>query len=179
MAVSEATYRRVALEDPEERWELVCGRLRSKPPMTMQHNWVPSQLAAQLHAQLPPGTYIISEVKKLRTQSGSYFNPDLAVIPREDVLAQPRDQLEIHEQPVPFVLERWSPSTGSTDLTAKLPEYQARGDAEIWLLHPVERTLDIRRRLPDGSYAQFRHTAGPIPIVSLPGVLIDFEALFV
>jgi hypothetical protein len=38
MPVGEATYERVALEDPDGEWELDCGRLWSKPGMTTQHN---------------------------------------------------------------------------------------------------------------------------------------------
>jgi hypothetical protein len=38
MPISEATYERIALEDPESNWELVCGRLRRKPEMTQEHN---------------------------------------------------------------------------------------------------------------------------------------------
>jgi hypothetical protein len=38
MAVSQQTYERVALEDPDGRWELHGGRLREKPGMT----WAPN-----------------------------------------------------------------------------------------------------------------------------------------
>jgi hypothetical protein len=41
MSISEATYERVALEDPAGQWELVRGRLRSKPAMTTERNSVP------------------------------------------------------------------------------------------------------------------------------------------
>ncbi len=44
MPVSEATYQRVALEDPESKWELHCGQLRRKPSMTMPHNTLQDEL---------------------------------------------------------------------------------------------------------------------------------------
>ena len=37
MPVSEETYKRVVLEDTDHIWELVCGHLREKPPMTTEH----------------------------------------------------------------------------------------------------------------------------------------------
>ena len=36
MPVSAETYERVALEDPEGKWEPVCARLRRKPIMRNQ-----------------------------------------------------------------------------------------------------------------------------------------------
>ena len=36
--VTEETYRRVAMEDPERQWELHDGLLREKPGMGMEHN---------------------------------------------------------------------------------------------------------------------------------------------
>jgi Uma2 family endonuclease len=55
-------------------------------------------------------------------------------------------ELEIYDEPLPLVAEVWSPSTGGYDVLAKLPEYRRRGDTEIWLLHPYERTLTAWRR---------------------------------
>ena len=53
MPVSEQTYERPALEDPEGRWELHCGRLRSKPGMTAAHNRLGRVLGYRLQQQLP------------------------------------------------------------------------------------------------------------------------------
>jgi Uma2 family endonuclease len=79
---------------------------------------------------------------------------------------------------MPFVAEVWSPSTGRYDVDTKLPAYQRRGDREIWRLHPYERTLSVWQRQPDGSYREFIHHGGLVPVASLPGVAIDLDALF-
>jgi hypothetical protein len=50
--VSEATFRQVALEDPEGHWELHCGRLREKPGMTFDHNDVMVESGVMLRRQL-------------------------------------------------------------------------------------------------------------------------------
>ncbi|MDQ3655742.1 MAG: Uma2 family endonuclease, partial [Chloroflexota bacterium] len=87
------------------------------------------------------------------------------------------DGLEVYSDPLPFVAEVWSPSTGTYDAKAKLRGYQERGDAEIWFIHPFEKTITIWRRQPDGSYLETSPAIGPIEIASLPGVTVDLAAL--
>jgi Uma2 family endonuclease len=180
MPISEATYQRIALED-DERWELVCGRLRKKPLMTTEHNVIPRRLHRRLVLRLPEETFAVTETGKLRTSSGSYYIPDLCVIPTSYVmrLHERPGTFEAFEDPVPFVLEVWSPSTGEYDVDEKLPEYRRRGDLEIWRIHPIERTLVIWRRQPDGSYTEMHHPDGPVAIASLPGVVINLDELFI
>src|SRR5439155_5814764 len=122
----------------------------------------------------------VTEAGKLRTSTGSYYVPDLCVIPAayvRQMLERP-GTFEAHNGPVPFVLEVWSPSTGDYDVDTKLPEYRWRGDAEIWRIHPIERTLILWRRWPDGSYVELHHPGGPIAIASLPAVTINVDELF-
>lgn len=52
MPVSEQTYPRVALEAPEGRWELHCGKLVEKPAMTFEHNDAMNELGYRLRSQL-------------------------------------------------------------------------------------------------------------------------------
>ena len=180
MPVSEATYERVALEDPEGKWELVCGRLRSKPGMTTAHNRAEEALARRLMAQLDEAEYSVRiENGRLRISATTFYIPDLCVIPR--ALEDPKlddSSLEIYAEPVPLVVEVWSPSTGNYDVGTKLLEYQQRGDLEIWRIHPIERTLIAWRRLPDGSYAETLHNAGSVRPLALPQVSIELESLF-
>lgn len=181
MPVSAATYERVALEDPEGKWELVCGHLRRKPLMTTEHAMIPRRLQYSLFEQLEKGTFIVdTNAARLRISTGSYYVPDLAVIPRamvERLLARP-GTFEVYDDPVPFVMEVWSPSTGDYDVAGKLPEYRLRGDAVIWFPHPYERTLRAWERQPDGGYRESTHRTGLMPIPSLPAVVIDLDALF-
>jgi Uma2 family endonuclease len=86
--------------------------------------------------------------------------------------------MEAYPEPLPLVVEIWSPSTGGYDIASKLPEYKQRGDREIWRIHPYERTLTAWRRQADGSYAETIFTGGIIEPVALPGVRIDLNSLF-
>ena len=181
MLVSEHTYKLVALEDPEGQWELVCGRLRQKPLMTIEHEETARALLAHLVRQLDPQQFTVGQNSgRLRVPSGNYRVPDVCVIPRTMVrrlLAQPRT-FEVYDDPVPLVVEVWSPSTGAYDVEEKLREYQQRGDVEIWLIHPYDRTLTAWRRLADGTYERQIYSGGRVDPASLPGVSIDLDFLF-
>lgn len=76
------------------------------------------------------------------------------------------------------MIEIWSPSTGRYDIIEKLRDYQARGDLEIWRVHPYERTITAWRRSPDGSYTESIYRGGTVRLESLPGVAIDLDTLF-
>jgi len=182
MPISEATYERVALEDPEGQWELVCGRLRGKPGMTTEHNYALYELDGLLHDALDRHTYTVSvNAARLRISTGTYYIPDLAVIPREFQRRKLREmpgRLEVYDEPMPLVVEVWSPSTGDYDVEEKLREYQQRGDLEIWRIHPFERTLISWRLQADGTYSEELHKGGAIRLAALPSISIDLDALF-
>lgn len=181
MPISAETYKRVALEDGDAQWELDCGRLREKPPMTAAHNHTGRLLRRQIERQLPEADYEVAETARLRIASGSFYVPDLVVLPAELVAAalqQPRE-LEVYAAAVPLVIEIWPPSTGDYEVGTKLPEYQRRGDREIWLVHPYEHWLRAWRRQPDGSYAETLFSGNAvIKPTALPGVRIALARLF-
>jgi Uma2 family endonuclease len=181
MPVSEETYRQLALADPHGHWELHCGRLREKPNMTVEHNYIMTRLFRFLIQQLDDREFDVrSNSGRLRQSTENYYIPDVYVVPMDLIrpLRRRRDILEAYEAPLPLVVEVWSPSTGDYDVDTKLPEYQRRGDLEIWRIHPYEFTLTAWRRQPDGSYLETRYTGGIVHPVALPGVAIDLDVLF-
>ena len=179
MPVSEATYRRVALED-DEQWELVCGRLRKKPLMTTEHQGIAREMVHSLFLQMDWDEYIFGQDIKVRTSSGSYFIPDVTVVPRafERRLREQPGTFEVYDVPLPLVVEVWSPSTGDYDVDEKLSEYRRRGDLEIWRIHPYEHTLIAWVRQPDGSYDETLYTSGVVRLTALPNVTVDLNRLF-
>ncbi len=181
MPVSAATYKQVALEDPEGKWELVCGRLRHKPDMTAEHNALIEELAYQLHRQLDRSRYVLrTDTGRVLLASGSHYVPDLFVLPRvlEAELRASPGTFEVYRAPLPLVVEVWSPKTGEYDVNEKLREYQQRGDAEIWRIHPYEKTLTRWVRQPGGSYAESTRSEGDITPAALPDVTIRISELF-
>jgi Uma2 family endonuclease len=179
--MSEETYREFALGDPQGQWELSRGQLREKPGMSVEHGVVTGNLLEFLYDQLDRSEYRIrSTHARLRRSADTYYVPDIAVIPTpvvQALLEQP-GSLDAYPEPLPLVVEIWSPSTGRYDINEKLPDYQARGDLEIWYVHPYERTLTARRRRLDGSYTESVYRGGIVRPESLTGVEIDLDAPF-
>jgi Uma2 family endonuclease len=95
-----------------------------------------------------------------------------------DRLFAEEDTVETYREPLPLVVEVWSPSTGEYDVHTKAPDYQRRGDLEIWRLHQAERTLTAWVRLPDGSYVETVYGGGIVRPAALPNVSIDLDGLF-
>lgn len=181
MAITAESYEQLALEDPDGHWELECGVLRQKPGMTFDHNRGMRRLAADLITQLDRREFEVAmDSSRNHVSTGSFYIPDLVVIPVALVERgkQTGRRLEVYNEPLPLVVEIWSPSTGAYDVGRKLREYQRRGDAEIWRLHPYERTLTAWRLQPDGSYSETVYRGGTVEPLALPGVRIDLDALF-
>lgn len=178
--ISEQAYRDLAFNDEQTKWELWDGVLVEKPPMSMRHDNVATYMGAMLVFQLDPNEYVVNvNSGKTRYTARNYYIPDVVVIPaaHQQPFEHDPGAFNAYADPLPFVAEIWSRSTGNYDMAAKLPIYQQRGDLEIWFYHPYERTLAARRRQPDGSYREERYTGGVVPIHSLPGVAIDLDAL--
>ncbi len=182
MVLSAETYRRIVSEDTHGTWELVDGRLREKPGMSFQHHDICAFLGFLLQGQLDRALFRIHiNGSRLERNERNYFVPDIALIPVElfaPLQAIP-NALDLYAQPLPLVVEVWSPSTGSYDVDEKIPEYMARGDKEIWRVHSREKTLTAWRRQPDGTYVESFHRNETVHLAFLPNVSIDLTALFV
>jgi Uma2 family endonuclease len=179
--VSEETYRRFALGDPQGQWELHHGQLREKPGMSVEHGSVMMLLVEWFLNQLDRNEYRVRATHaRLRRSADTYYVPDVAVIPTalEQALLQLPGSLDAYADPLPLVVEIWSPSTGRYDINEKLSDYQQRGDLEIWYVHPYERTLTAWRRQSQGIYTETVYRGGIVHPESLPGVVIDLDALF-
>src|SRR5262249_56755611 len=125
---------------------------------------------------------VFSDAGRFRRSARYYLIPDISVVPAHllarYVREQPR-QLGVFDEPLPLVIEAWSPSTGTYDVNTKVPVYQRRGDLEIWHLHPFERTLTVWRRQPNGTYVESVYHGGLVRPASPLGVGIHLHELFV
>jgi Uma2 family endonuclease len=178
--ISEQAYRELALKESDRLWELWDGVLVKKPLMSMKHDDVAFHVGYLLQSQLDRSVYRVNvNGGKTRRSARNYYIPDVVVIPAAFVLPFEDDPRAFNAfaDPLPLVVEVWSPSTGAYDVETKLQGYRERGDAEIWFIHPYERTLTAWRRQPDGSYAEATYRGGVVPVTSLPGVVIDLDTL--
>jgi Uma2 family endonuclease len=179
--VSEREYQAIALATPDAVLELHDGEVREKPPMSWEHGEVNMELAYQLRHQLSRQDYRVrTNEGRVRRSSERYYVPDIVVVPAS-VVPDFRDKpgtLPVFSAPLPLVVEVWSPSTGDYDVDSKIPEYIARGDLEIWRLHPYHRTLTAWVRQDDGSYVETVYREGIVRPACLPNVEIDLGQLF-
>jgi Uma2 family endonuclease len=178
--ISEQEYRELALNEPDRFWELWDGVPQEKPQMTMRHNAIAFRLGFFLQSQLDWSAYRVNvNGDRTRISSRSYYIPDVIVIPAAYQLAPEADPLALgaYDAPLPLVVEVWSPSTGQYDQTTKLAGYRARGELEVWFIHPVEGTLTAWRKQADGSYLDEIVRGGTVSATSLPNVTIDLDLL--
>ncbi len=179
--IDEQTYLAMAADEAGRFLELWDGVPKAKPGMSWEHNDLSFELGHDLRLQLDPSEYRVRVNSfRVRRPTTSYFIPDVAVVPV--ALGQHlRDKpgvLEVYEEPLPLVVEIWSKSIGEYDLSTKLAAYQARGDAEIWRLHPYEQTLTRWVRQANGTYVEESFVGGLVALAALPGVVVDLDALF-
>ncbi|MBV8804235.1 MAG: Uma2 family endonuclease [Sinobacteraceae bacterium] len=78
-----------------------------------------------------------------------------------------------------WVAEVLSPATASHDRILKRAAYERAGLRELWLIQPIDRTLDIYRLEEDGRYgpATILQLKGQTPISAVPGVSVDWDLL--
>ena len=177
--VSEDAYHEFVLSGVQGSWELHDGRLVEKPGVTWRHGEITILLGHLLLLQLDRDEYRVVSELRVRRPAATVFMPDLMVVPtRYSAEIRDRPVLAIFSDPLPLVVEVWSPSTGDYDVDAKVPVYQQRGDLEIWRIHPYERTVTAWIRQAAGSYLETTYREGIIRPVALAGVTIDLDELF-
>jgi Uma2 family endonuclease len=178
----EQAYRDLALNDYKVKWELWDGVLIEKPPLGLWSGVLASYLGFALANQLDRGEFRLNvNGGRVQYTARTYLVPDVVVIPAKLVLPYLDDPyaLGAFPEPLPLVADVWSPPSGAYDIAAKRDIYRKRGDPEIWFLQPFERTLSAWRKQPDGTYAEELYQGGIVSVLSLPGVTIDLDALFV
>jgi Uma2 family endonuclease len=177
--MSEQDYETFVQSHPDGQWELHDGVLVEKPGMSWRHLDVTFELGHMLRSQLDRAEYRVFAEGRTRRPTATIFIPDVMVVPTSygvDLVDETR--LAIFSQPLPLVVEVWSPSTGNYDVDTKIPVYRQRGDADIWRLHPFERTLLRSVRQPDGPYRESIHRGGIVTLAALPYVEIDLDQVF-
>ena len=164
----------------EGLWELHDGVLVEKPATSWDHQVVMINLAVQLNRQLAREAFRVQVESRVRRPEATVLQPDVMVIPDDygDEFRNQPGRLAIFSKPLPLVAEVWSVSTGESDVTARLPIYMQRGDEEIWLIHPYEKTVTSWRRQPDGTSISSVHHEGTVRLAALPDVVIDAVELF-
>ncbi|MCB2263362.1 MAG: Uma2 family endonuclease [Candidatus Thiosymbion ectosymbiont of Robbea hypermnestra] len=129
--------------------EILNGQLYAHPRPSLSHINVGSALGGKLHNPFqngnggPGGWWIFDEPEIHFVRDLEVAVPDLAGLRRERMPYLPEGhRLEV----VPdWICEILSPSTASSDREVKMPLYAHYGVPCVWLIHPLERTLEAYR----------------------------------
>jgi Uma2 family endonuclease len=143
-----ATYEDV-LNAPEHMVaEIIDGELELQPRPAKPHAAAATALGEELGPPFKrgrggPGGWIILDEPELHL-AGDVLVPDLAGWRRE------RMPVITTEEPFFTLAPDWacevvSPSTAAKDRARKLPIYAREGVTHVWLVDPLQRTLDVLR----------------------------------
>lgn len=143
-----ATYEDVLAAPPHMIAEVIDGELRLQPRPAIPHAAAATALGEELGPPFKrgrggPGGWILLDEPELHL-GADILVPDMAGWRRERLPEM---------APEPFftlapdwVAEVLSPSTGKYDRTDKLGIYRREGVEWVWLVDPLQRTLEVLRR---------------------------------
>ncbi len=130
--------------------EIIAGELITSPRPGPRHAMASTSLGEEITGPFqkgkgggPGGWWILFE-QEIHLQ-GDILIPDIAGWKKELLPTIPTDKnyLEIAPQ---WVCEILSPGTARKDRVWKMPIYAREKVEHIWLIHPVEKTLEVYQR---------------------------------
>ncbi len=176
------TYAEYLTWSDEESYELIDGiaYVREPPAPLREHQDVVGEIYRQIanalkgtpcRAYVAPFDVRLPKSDQADDQIDTVVQPDLLII---------CDRQKLHRTGIlgapDWVAEVLSPSTANHDRTLKRTAYERAGVRELWLIHPIGRTLAIYH-LESGQYgpATTLKMRGHTPITAVPGVSIDWN----
>jgi len=142
-----ATYADILALPEHVVGEIIDGELYASPRPASPHALAASGLGSDLFSAFHrgrggPGGWVILIEPELHI-GGQVMVPDLAGWRRERMPEVP--DVPFFELAPDWVCEVISPSTGRLDRAKKLPHYARCGVGHVWLLDPIQQTLEIYR----------------------------------
>ena len=178
------TYSDYLTWSDEERDELIDGvaYVKEPPAPSRSHQEVVGELFLQVRLALegkPYRAYVAPFDVRLPMCGEADDRIDTVVQP--DVLVvsdlEKLDERGMRGAP-DWIAEVLSPATASHDRLLKVPAYERAGVLEVWLIHPLDRTVTLYR-LEKGRYGRpiILELKGRTAITAIPGVSIDWDRL--
>ena len=171
-----ATYQDVLDAPPHRVAEVVDGVLHTSPRPALPHARASSSLGFKIGGPFdydaggPGGWWIIDEPELHLGED--ILVPDLAGWRRERMPDFP--DAAYSTLPPDWVCEVLSPSTRKLDLHAKRPVYAREGVAHLWLVDPVDRTLEAFE-LRDGEWVLIGTAKDDDPVQVRPFEAVSFS----
>jgi Uma2 family endonuclease len=171
----------------EPRYEVIDGVIYMMASPKLIHQRVIGGMYVQLDQQLAPhGCEVVLAPFDVylfwdKGNQKDCVEPDLFIACDQEQLKRlgTSEQDYYHGAPK-FVVEVLSPSTGEHDLVRKAELYYRAGVAEYWAIEPVTRTIHVFTLPEHGTEYQIKilGAKGSIPLITFPGVMLDFSAIF-
>jgi Uma2 family endonuclease len=162
--------------------ELIDGAayVKEPPAPSLIHQGIVTELGRQAgNALEDTSSRVFIAPVDVRLPKSNEQGDEVDTVVQPDVLIicdrRKTDSRGIHGAP-DWIAEVLSPSTASYDQIVKLPAYERAGVAEVWLVHPIDRTVAIYR-LEEGRYgrATILELKGHAQISAVPAVTIDWD----
>jgi Uma2 family endonuclease len=176
LAVRPATYEDLLTVPDHLIGELIDGELYTTPRPAIPHMNVSSALGADLNIRFqrgrggPGGWWILIEPEV--HIMGHAFVPDIAGWCRERLPVLPK-AATIDVAP-DWLCEVRSPSTARLDRVKKLPAYATIGVQYVWIIGPVDQTLEVLR-LENGRWVICGNYGGDDVVRAEPFEAVDIE----
>ena len=162
-----------ALPDDGLQYELADGVLLVTPGPVLRHQSVIGELYHLLRQGCPSELQVFLSPLDFRPTNRRSLQPDLLVVPRQDMAAKSITQ------PLLLAVEVLSPSTRSKDLLLKRGLYEDSGVPSYWVVDPDEPSVTVLE-LVDGRYEEVGRAVGserlevqlPFPVELQPDLLL-------
>jgi Uma2 family endonuclease len=171
----------------EPRYEVIDGVIYMMATPKFWHQEVFIEVGFQLKQQLAPhGCKVMLapfEVYLFWEEGNEedYVEPDIFIACDQEQIKRLRAGKQDYYHGVPkFIVEVLSPSTTTHDLVRKAELYYRAGVAEYWAIDPVARSMHIFTLPEHGTEYKIKiiDAKGTVPLVTIPGVTVDFSAIF-
>ena len=183
--MADATLHRFSVKDyyrlaemgvlrPDERVELVDGRIIDMSPIGPLHGGVVNRLNRLFHRQ-SHGRWLVAVQNPVHLEDQSEPQPDVMLFK-----PAPDDYDSRHAVPEDvFLLIEVLDSALTTDRNVKLPVYARSGIAEVWIVDLLNGTLEVYREAHCTGYASARilHDGDSAAPVHFPDAVIEVAKL--
>jgi len=154
-------------EKSEARHELIDGNLFEMSGISIFHNNIVRSLVVLLHTMLKGSTWQLTvESFKVKTPSGDFFYPDIAI-------CYPEIERYFSDKPL-LLIEVLSDSTRKYDLTDKFIQYQKIETLQYYLcIEPEQQVVVFYYKQENGEWMAETLTKED-QLISLPALNISF-----
>ena len=167
------------LPETEPYSEFICGEVVQKSMPSLFHSALQAQLAALLQnlLQVTKAGWVVIEALHAQRAEGRAYLPDVGVILMANL---PKTRREFERGPVErvpdFAIEILSPDDRPGRVAEKLAFYLRNNIPLVWVVDPIERTIDAHRpNLPSTTHS-FGDVIAADPV--LPDFVLDLDKLF-